>query len=41
MRSTARLEYLYHASNQAYTDSLANLRFPMKRALKSYSPRSG
>ena len=33
-----RLEYLYHASNQAYTDSLANLGFAMTGTLKYYSP---
>ena len=33
-----RLEYLYHASNQAYTDSLATLGFAMTETLKSYSP---
>jgi prepilin-type N-terminal cleavage/methylation domain-containing protein len=32
-----RLEYLYHASNQAYTDSLADLGFAMTGTLKYYT----
>jgi type IV pilus assembly protein PilE len=32
-----RLEYLYHASNEAYTDSLANLGFAMTGTLKYYT----
>ncbi len=33
-----RLEHLYHASNHAYTDSLADLGFAMIGMLKSYTP---
>ena len=33
-----RLERLYHASNHAYTDSLADLGFAMMGTLKSYRP---
>lgn len=33
-----RLEYLYHASNHAYTDSLADLGFAMTGTLKYYTP---
>lgn len=32
-----RLEHLYHASNQAYTDSLADLGFAMTGTLKYYT----
>ncbi len=33
-----RLEYLYHASNHAYTDSFADLGFAMTGTLKYYTP---
>lgn len=33
-----RLEHLYHASNHAYTDSLADLGFAMIGTLNSYTP---
>ena len=33
-----RLEYLYHASNHAYTDSFTDLGFVMTGALKYYTP---
>ncbi len=33
-----RLEYLYHASNHAYTDSLADLGFAIIGTLKYYTP---
>ena len=33
-----RLEHLYHTSNQAYTDSLADLGFAMTGTLKYYTP---
>ncbi len=33
-----RLEYLYHASKEAYTDSLADLGFAMTGTLKYYTP---
>ena len=33
-----RLEYLYHASNHAYTDSFADLGFAIIGALKYYTP---
>lgn len=33
-----RLEYLYHASNHAYTDSLADLGFAIMGTLKYYTP---
>ena len=33
-----RLEHLYHASNQAYTNSLAELGFAMTGTLKYYTP---
>ena len=33
-----RLEYLYHASNHAYTDSLADLGFAMIGTLANYTP---
>lgn len=33
-----RLEHLYHASNHAYTDSLADLGFAMIGTAKSYTP---
>jgi prepilin-type N-terminal cleavage/methylation domain-containing protein len=33
-----RLEDLYHASNDGYTDSLADLGFPMTGTLKYYTP---
>ena len=33
-----RLEHLYHASKEAYTDSLADLGFAMTGTLKYYTP---
>ena len=38
VHEVARLEYLYHASNHAYTDSFTDLGFVMTGTMKYYTP---